>query len=247
MSYYGNTTIEKIKENEIKQIIDFKGYSTNLTKLEKGYSYNFTYKAENDLYLYLSKVEINIYDNLKYEKKFANSLYFFIDLNNFNNSIEKLYFFALIYTYIEVSKLNNENIKEIDLNKINYIEKQNSSRDILYAQFKKTIIQSKYILLKITFNTFIFNYLHIFENCIYKNNLQSIEINNKKEILLVVPDKYEFVIIFSNNTNIKSLRTFKIKKFDSSYISNPFFQLEGLRLLFFLLQFLLKLHFFLLF
>ena len=247
MSYYGNTTIEKIKENEIKQIIDFKGYSTNLTKLEKGYSYNFTYKAENDLYLYLSKVEINIYDNLKNEKKFTNSLYYFIDLNNFNNSIEKLYFFALIYTYIEVSKLNNENIKEIDLNKINYIEKQNSSRVIPYAQFNKTIIQSKYILLKITFNTFIFNYLHIFENCIYKNNLQPIEINNKKEILLVVPDKYEFVIIFSNNTNIKSLRTFKIKKFDSSYISNPFFQLEGLRLLFFLLQFLLKLHFFLLF
>ena len=56
--------------------------------------------------------------------------------------------------------------------------------------------------------------------------MQSIEINNKKEILLVVPDKYEFVIIFSNNTNIKSLRTFKIQKFDSSYISNPYFSVR---------------------
>ena len=222
--------IIKINETENEEIY----FDNKVTKLNKGCSYNFTYNAteNNILFVFFHKIDLITYDNSSYEKYYliySDPIYYLVNLKDFNNSVKDLYFYVYQDNYwysnpkinLEIAEVD-EDVKAKDLDSITYKEKKILDRTIISTKFNDSLINSNYILIKITADYYSYLFFHIFENSIEIKKFQTITIDSEKETLLTIPCNDKFTVIISNNTNIKSFNTFEINYFDTKYISTDY-------------------------
>ena len=227
-----NLKIEKIKDN----IIEEEYSNINATKLYKGYTYNFTYNitTNSNLFLFLNKREINLYNKSNYEKVFFPSkvpIYYMINLEEFNISFENLYFFAIIdengYFSIEIEIAEiNDIIKEEELEAVQFLSKKYISHLNSAISFSDIIINTNKILIKLTPGYHYYSFFHIFEDYIDISEPKKIVLEPRKEILLSTICKNKLTLFISNNTNIKSFENFEVNNYAYRFIDKDYVYLE---------------------
>ena len=198
--------IIKINETENEEIY----FDNKVTKLNKGCSYNFTYNAteNNILFVYFHKIDLITYDNSSYEKYYliySDPIYYLVNLKDFNNSVKDLYFYVYQDNYwysnptinLEIAEVD-EDVKAKDLDSITYKEKKILDKTIISTKFNDSLINSNYILIKITADYYSYLFFHIFENSIMISKYQTITIDSEKETLLTIPCNDKFTMIISN-------------------------------------------------
>ena len=203
-----DTTEIKINQGIIKLLKDYQ------YKLECNISLKYS-----SINIFIGKREIQKYNGALDKKSFyigEFSSYFFINFNEMEKQINESFFFSDFDYYkrkeYEIAYLNSDNISDIDLDTIEYDEKIqfNYKGEEQCAIFSENI-KSNYVLLKITYSTYnsFYFYFHIYEECISESIVytKKLLLNNSKEALLIFEYEDDFEIIFSNNTNIQSLRT----------------------------------------
>ena len=220
-----NLKLFQINDIDIKEI----KIEKNIIKLLKGYMYKLEYNVsytDKNIEIYIGKREIQKYDSTLDKKSFyirGFSSYFFINFNEMEKPMNESFLFSDYDYYrhkeFEIAYLNTDNIKDIDLDNIEYNEKIDVNSLKKQCIMFSENIKSNFVLLKITYissyKSFYF-YFHIYENCITEEMIYSkhLLLNNDKETLLIFNYEDESEIIISNNTNIKSLKTFKTNYFN---------------------------------